>query len=42
MKIKIEDLNQKLANGLKRRGLSPENAKIIVPAFVEAELRGKK
>lgn len=42
MKIKIEELRQKISEGLISRGLPKEDAKVISDALVEAEIRGKK
>lgn len=42
MKVAIHDLTDKITDGLKLRGLSSSDAKIISEALVEAEIRGKK
>ncbi len=42
MKVKIVELRERMLNSLVKRGLSQFDAKLLVDAFVEAEMTGKK
>src|SRR5476651_45424 len=42
MKVQITDLKAKMIQAMTIRGLSNEEAEIVVAPFIEAELRGKR
>jgi LDH2 family malate/lactate/ureidoglycolate dehydrogenase len=42
MLIKISELEEKMLQAMTRRGLSEQDARVVVEPFIEAELRGKR